>query len=339
MLKSLRIALAAAALPGLMTGCAGFTGSTNKTAAARPAKPTEDFAQVIANLNANSQQIQSIRCDHVDVDGKAEGQVYTVNAKMAFQRDNSFRLVGRFAGKSEIDLGSNDQEIWFWIARATPPAVYFCKRDELADIRLNTPFQPDWLVEVLGAAQLDPKKFEMERSTPEYFTLVADERTPNGMPVIKRIVIDRKTSRIAGYELFASEQGNKKLFEAWVQEYYEDPTTKVFLPRKVRLEWPEANTNVTVSLRSNKILVNSITPELAESLFRRGEYLNTEVVDLARFDPSSRQSSGAQKPRGDLTGRSREKVDSNVRPVGASLTGGIEPQSTARQTPPLQIGK
>ena len=45
------------------------------------------------------------------------------NADIAFQRPRSFRLVGaKFIGP-EVDLGSNDELLWFWVKRAQPPAL------------------------------------------------------------------------------------------------------------------------------------------------------------------------------------------------------------------------
>ena len=58
----------------------------------------------------------------------------------------------------EVDLGSNDELFWFWIRRSPEPAIFYCRHEQFAisAARNVLPVEPDWLIEVLGMATIDP---------------------------------------------------------------------------------------------------------------------------------------------------------------------------------------
>ena len=118
-----------------------------------------DVQRVADRFNANSRQIQSILCDQVVIDGRAQGQPYTLDAQIAFEKPSNFRLRGRAFGHNQADLGSNGREIWCYIPQATDHKVLFCKREELGRVNLPIPFQPDWLAEALGIMEINPAAY------------------------------------------------------------------------------------------------------------------------------------------------------------------------------------
>jgi hypothetical protein len=250
-------------------------------AAPRGSRADQEIAdRFLAHWNQNAKQINSVVCRAVDVSGTSEGQSYTLDAMLAFQEPNSFRLTGKFLGKHEADLGSNNQEVWFWMARAQPPAVYFCKREDLPKVSLPMPFHPDDLIQVLGSVPLDPSRYRFEKGWDQFVTLIASETAPSGDPVVKRIVIDRETGRAARFEVWDLYSNQpRKLAEAEILRYHED-TTGVFVPQKVKLRFPAAQTDLMLTLRSRAIEVNQIDDEWAANLFSRGNYVNSQVVDL-----------------------------------------------------------
>lgn len=333
--RATRRSLIAATL--CLGGCSSFSPFA-KNDTPRPPKNDGTTDHFVRYWNANCDRIESLRCDKVDIDVNSQGQSYSLDARMAYQRDRRFRLLGTFMGKSEVDLGSSEKEIWFWIARANPPSVYFCDRADLPHVKLSMPFQPDWLVEVLGVAPVDPELYKPGHGNAGYFSLVAHEKSPAGVPITKRVIVNRQTNRISAFELFDSD--NKRLMEAVVEEYHDDPQLGYFVPQRIRIEWPDAQTRLSIAMRPRKIEFNTITPDIASRLFRRGEYTDTEVVNLADIDRERRHEAGSggrdyslnqlQNPR------PAPREDSRVRPArgGASLTGRIEPEALAPLTAP-----
>ncbi|QDU62522.1 hypothetical protein Pan216_33890 [Planctomycetes bacterium Pan216] len=310
-----------AALLMLLAVIAGCSSVRPRATTIKQNKPPSDpeVAQIVAKINENATKIKSLQCNHVDINGSSEGQVYTLNAKMAYQDDHRFRLLGRFAGHSELDLGSNENEIWFWVARMKPPTVFVCNREDLSRVKLAIPFQPDWIMDILGVSPIDREENTLEQSQASQFTLLAEESTPGGSTVIRRTYIDRDSGRISGYELF--DDNYNRIVRAHVVEYHDDTSLGIYVPRKVKLEWPEVDTKLTVSLRSRQIEINKITSDFAANVFRRSEYDNTKVVDLANPTASGR-GIGMSGYRGPA---SAENLTART-PV--QLRGAIEPAPT-----------
>jgi hypothetical protein len=333
-------------LVGLLVpaGCTSL-GARLKGSPAATAKNSGKAGDFFTAWNANAERIESLRCDDVDLDGRSQGQPYQLGAYLAYQKDEKFRLLGKFAGKSEVDLGSNEQEIWFWIARAEPPAVYFCKREDLGRVKLAMPFKPDWLVEAMGVSPLVPEDFQEGPATPETLVYTATQRNPAGERVLKRIVVNRQTNRVDAFELLDLNQ--KLLARAQIVEYYDDPATGLFVPRKINLVWPDADTRLTMTMSKRYVELNRITPDVAGRLFRRGTYSNTQEVDLGRGGGSQVARGDAPQGRslrydppaegaGKVNGNRPGYFDEGVRPArgAAELKGTIEPASRRPMGPP-----
>lgn len=327
---------------------AGCSSMRDRVAASPRPKTSKgaDAEQFFASWNGNVKKIDSVLCDSVDVDGSSQGQSYPLRGKLAFQQPNRFRMLGKFAGNSEVDLGSNEDTVWFWIRRAEPPAVYFCNREELKNVKMALPFQPDWIVEALGVRPLNPDEYRETPGTPDYLLLVADAKSPAGESILKRVVVDRQTGQVEAFEIYSHER--KLLAKAQVLEYSNDLPGQVYLPRKIRILWPDADTKLTISLSRRATQVNTLSQELASSLFtfRPDEYVGARPVDLAR---AARQASSSPREDGlraqappaaaspaatleraedpsDPVVTRRGRYDSRVQPArAAQLTGQIEP--------------
>lgn len=290
------------------------------------AKTSKNATRFFDTWNSNARQIDSMLCESVDVDGQSQGQPYSLKGKLAYQQPNRFRMLGKFAGKSEVDLGSNEKEIWFWIARAEPPAVYFCNRADLGRVRLSTPFQPDWLIEALGVTPLDANEYREGPGTAEYQTYLSDQKNPLGQPVTKRVVVDAKTNRVEAFELFSADR--RPLARAQILEYQDDPTSGLFVPRKIQIEWPDAETRLTLTMSRRNTKLNAIDQSFAADLFRRGDYTHTQVIDMAAPPGRSTRPGTASANRVRDVGRLDERIEPAR--AGAQLTGQIAPASGQR---------
>ena len=60
--------------------------------------------------------------------------------------------------KPVADFGSNENEFWYWISQDNPPYLYHCNYSDLSqgNVKLPFPFQPDWVLEVVGAPGVIP---------------------------------------------------------------------------------------------------------------------------------------------------------------------------------------
>ncbi|MBY0585851.1 hypothetical protein K2X85_01680 [bacterium] len=321
-----------------LTGVIALAGCTSvpfrETAQPRGSREDQEIAdRFLSHWNQNAKQINSVVCRAVDVSGSSEGQSYTLDAMLAFQEPNNFRLTGKFLGKHEADLGSNNQEVWFWMARAQPPAVYFCKREDLPRVSLPMPFHPDDLIQVLGSVPLDPSRFRFEKGWDRFVTLIASETAPSGDPVVKRIVVDRETGRAARFEVWDLYSNQpRKLAEAEILRYHED-ASGVFVPQKVKLRFPAAQTDLMLTMRSRSIEVNQIDDQWAANLFSRGNYVNSQVVDLG--EEFRRKQASLDRPPLAMNRSSMLPASSSARIEPAVLPTSDQPrgETIVRQSP------
>ena len=120
-------------------------------------QPGAGLEQVIAAVNRNNSQIQSLYSDSAML---SSPRTPTLHAHFAYQRPQFFRLRadGIIGSGSEVDLGSNAEWFWFWVKRSEPPAIYYCRHEQFATSRARAmiPIEPSWLIEALGTLEIDP---------------------------------------------------------------------------------------------------------------------------------------------------------------------------------------
>lgn len=148
------------------------------------------------------------------------------------------------------DFGSNDKEVWFWGKGAK--SVMTVSHEDLPSAlqQMQIPFEPEWLMEVLGVVPLNVDDYELERPTSDcgWVYLVARQESPTGEQVIRRIrvdtchghIVEHRLERISG-ELIAS---------AVLGNYGPDASGRYELPHLVQLEWPMAEAGLKLELGS-----------------------------------------------------------------------------------------
>jgi hypothetical protein len=240
-------------------------------------KPTA--AQLVEYLNRNAQQIQSLQCTDVDVDCKVNGQPFGMQAKMACQKNKNFRLIATALGNSQADMGSNDQEFWYWIAKGDPYLIYCSYTDLSRGIRLPFPFQPEWVMEALGMAEHDPAGNYTLTAKGTTFELVQQSVSPQGQPVRRVTVFDNGRDarvRVRAHRLI--DQQGKEICSAYINDA--QSVGGAVLPTKMVLVWPSERMELKMKL--NNPTVNRLDPNSVGRLFTRPTIAGVQAVDLAR---------------------------------------------------------
>lgn len=280
----------------LLAGCNSFPWSRSTTtpppqaAQAPSAAPSKE--SVIAYLNDNAQRVQSVRCKEVDIIAKQDTQQVGLRATMVCAKPRGFRLLINVMGKPEGDIGSNDQEFWFWIARDPSNRLYHCGYEDMAkrQVPMPFPFQPEWITEALGIAPCGPpEKYELvvKGSTLE---LVERAMSSQGQPVRKVTVLQRTPAHGTQPQVTAhilTDAQGREIVSAQIYEVQIDRTTGAIIPRKVRLSCPADK--MEMQLKLDEVTVNDpAVVQAAPRLFARPQLTNVNLFDLARGpDPAA----------------------------------------------------
>lgn len=261
---------------------------------------TATLDQVIQVVNRNSTQIQSFYTNNATLSGPG---FPTLDAQLAFQRPRRFRLRAAlgFGGGAELDLGSNDELFWFWVRRANPPAVYFCRHDQFETSRARNliPIRPEWLIEALGANELDPNlPHQGPTVRPDGRLEIRTIRETADGPNTKVTIVDPVQGVVAEQHMYNAQ--GQLMASAVVVQHRRDPLTNLLVPQVVELQAPTAQFSMRIDL--GRVQVNRLVGEPATLwALPTGE---GQLVDLCNPNlPAAPATSNLGVPPGPTTQR------------------------------------
>jgi hypothetical protein len=234
-------------------------------------------------LNDNAQNVQTVQAN-LDMDASQDRRPVQLGGYLACQKPRNFRLKARVMSQPAVDIGSNNDEFWYWISKADPPYVFHCSYRDMArpgGVRMPFPFQPDMIIMALGIGEYstDVSKYQVQVNGTT-LELIEDAVSPQGQPVKKVTIFNRNQARppqpqVVGYAL--RDNNGKDVCRVTVHEV--EMVGYTLLPRKVTLNWPDQNAELRMSL--SRIQTN---PTLdAATLFQRDKLRDLTSFDLARW--------------------------------------------------------
>jgi hypothetical protein len=240
-----------------------------------PLLPAPSKEDIVKYLNENASRMHCLRCQDMDLSCSQGLQpAISLHAQMVCQQPRNFRLTAEFISKTEVELGSNQQEFWYWVRRNDPPYQFHCDYKDLerGTVRkMPFPFQPDWLLEVLGMSNFGPPDRYQMLDEPPYLKLVERTRSPQGIPVRKVIVLRRRPVQAPAPQVTAflllDDRTGKEICSAQIQEVQVDRTHGALVPRRVVVSWPEARAKLT--MRLDTITTNVDFPPGSPAFVRR----------------------------------------------------------------------
>jgi hypothetical protein len=188
-------------------------------------------------------------------------------------------------GQPKMDIGSNDNEFWYWISEIRPPYVYHCSYAEMArgGVRLPFPFQPEMVMAALGMAEYDPNKPYRIKESPQYLELTEETISTDGKPVDKVVVFNRlQVTRPGQPQVVAHkliDKQGKVICQAVVSQVTVNQETGAVVPQRVTLSWPELKMQMVLTL--DRPQVRAFDAQSTGRLFQRTN-LTHQTFDLAR---------------------------------------------------------
>jgi len=277
----------------LLCGCSTLNRGPKADTTARHSRwdgrqPTS--ASLVAYLNENSRQVQALRCEDVTLDCKAGSDSGAIpTARLDCQKPRCFRLTGRAVGQPVVDIGSNDQEFWYWIGKADP-RVFHCTHEAVArgGVRMPFPFQPDMVMCALGIAEYDPAKQYQVNVQPRTVELIEAVQSPAGKPLQKITIFQRAQAtghqpQVLGYML--RDQQGHEVCRATVTDVVHDARTGVELPRRIQFNWPAEKLEMKMKLDGLRVVPPE--PDRLASLYSRRNLASNPGFDLERWQQDS----------------------------------------------------
>jgi hypothetical protein len=307
-LESIGVLVVLAVLALGSTGCESTNWNwlkrdTGRDVAGKPGA-SPDVKGLVDYLNANASRIKSVRAEDVSIDFTQDNQSFGVRGRVYAEKPRNFRMKVTSGGKDEVDIGSNQQEFWFWAARNPDKYQYFCSYKDLNEgkMRMNMPIpiQPEWVMEALGLGPFGPAdKYQLEpnaRPNDPTLRLVEKARSPQGYPIRKVIVMNRKevrapTPQVTAFLLLDDATGNE-ICSAHITSTMLVPIDRnsgVILPYKMELRMPTQKMSMTLRLDGMKV-----NESIVATAFQRQQVMGAEPFNLAtgRTEPWLQKAGG-----------------------------------------------
>jgi hypothetical protein len=286
-----------------------------------PSRPPQQFSerptapQLISYLNDNARKIDSLQVRDLDMDAGREKGLGSnlpvgvgIDGTLVCQRPRNFRLEAYApASRSlEADIGSNDQEFWFYVKQSKPPYLFHCSHNEMTRAQLPFPFHPDWVLDALGMTVINsPENFDVRiPSRGNTIELVEKSRTPQGQPVYKVTVFNRHTAVGAEPQVVERkivDSRGKEIFRAEIKQMQTLPGG-VVVPQKVVLHTEEMRLALTLNGASANAALDQ---NFVQEKFSRPSYQGVQPFDLARRGGDSFSPSSDLRPAGAYRGSRR----------------------------------
>jgi hypothetical protein len=287
----LGIGLFVAAVAGCNSTRLGFLKPPENN---NPVKPgtdvrTPSVASLVDYLNENASRIKTLQAPSLDVTASQDGQRINLRGKMVAERPRGFRmsLDGPLGFSQVADLGSNNDEFWFWIkgplGQPAPPQYYCSYRDlEKGVAFMPLPFQPEWIMESLGLGPYGPADRYQIESDEQALRLVEKARSPQGNVVRKVIVMKRRETKAPDpqvtHYLLIDDATGKEICSVNITQTMVDPATGAILAKRLDLNWRQQNASLSIIL--DRVLVNGQLP--SADVFVRRPLNGVQTYNLAR---------------------------------------------------------
>lgn len=324
-----------------LTGChaAGVGNLTRNDPI--PVPQNTAIADAVDAHNKNAAQVTrlsslpSVSIESARFGGNARGV-------LALEKPRNFRFkLESGMGRDEADVGSNDQEFWFWAARSKDRGVFVCRYDTNGEAPPELTFQPEWIVEALGLREIpDQERSKIKVSStkdPKVEQWTHQRTNARGESTVKVTYVDKLTGRVLNHYFYGPD--NRALASATPSNYErvtlpgggdenggEASPRTVLLPKTVRLKLissKDPQQQFAMTLDFDELKVNApISTAQRDDLFTVPRIRGYPLVRLDEQAGSISQSIGGAQIR-------------RSRPAPESTSGG---STGVRLNEPVPIG-
>ncbi|QDT17020.1 hypothetical protein [Alienimonas californiensis] len=257
--------LACAALLCAGPGCAWTTKNQGPWHGRPTLRPETTRDELVRHINEQAARTAGWQCRTLTV--QMPGAPADASGLIAVEYPRRLRLKAKAMMIPVADVGSNADRVWCWVnpkVGGPGPETLTCKHASFDAVRcaaensggMQIPFDPDWLMEVLGVVPLDPRAVSLQKSPNDgpIWHLVSHRTDASGRRVLRVIDVDREHGQILAHELRDAATG-APLARAELQDHRRCLGAEVVLPHTIILSWPSVGL-AGMTLRLKDIEVN-----------------------------------------------------------------------------------
>jgi len=248
-----------------LTGCGHLRNWRNQGQdpwASQPCQlpPNPTVHDVVHHVNTNVDRLHSWRATRAEF--KSSEFPIKLPGHIAVQQGGHLRLVvTSVGGRTEFDMGSNPDVFWMaspWMKEH--PYVYCQHQDfELVQQQLVVPFEPEWLMQVLGVEPFSVDGTEMTFDSERRLAKLATTTPgPNGELFRREMVVEACHGRILEHALYDGR--GHCLAKANLSNHRRDPKSGALLAHRFELQAPATNQSLTITIPEYEVNPNGLPP-------------------------------------------------------------------------------
>lgn len=300
--------------------------------------------ELIAALSVSSQRVRTLQSQNATV---SVAGLPSVGTDIALERPGKFRFKASasFLG-SLVDMGSNEEMLWFWTSQTQPANVYFARHDRLATspIRQRLAIDPGMFVEALGFVELSPEQVvgEPVAAGKDRIQLVCRQITPGG-EFRRTLWIHSKFGYLVEQQI--ADPSGQTMVSAKLSEQRHYAVDGVTLPHKIDLHVPGAEIRLQLNV-PNYLVNQAFTTGASTFAFPQEQLAQYPMIDIADPNfippgsaPPAQYSSPGTPPPSYPTGYAPPGYPNGSYPAaGSGPPGQSPPRTSAAPTPRYRGG-
>lgn len=270
--------------------------------AAVNANPT--VQAVVNHLNQHASAIKALEAQDLTITINEGGlNSYTARGWLFYQKPRGFRLQAEALRSTEADIGSNDNEFWFWFKRNNPPALFHCSYTDFQKAPdLKLPVHPDWVAEALGVQEIANAEAVQMRQVKGAVELISTVQMPSGQTLYKVVRVANQGPRAGTIEqqrlleALRGADGKVNWQEIWVAAIHELQNVDGYIvPKRVTLRSPKENLTLELKMDGCQVNPPSLLGKSTGNTFVRPA--GYEEVDLGRSVQGRLTHTRGQSPK------------------------------------------
>jgi hypothetical protein len=272
------IMLAMAATLGA-SGCRAWSPGPVSLAPRPIAETTFDVDKFVDQHNRNAALVQSLEAKPT-IGVRSKLFHGSADGRLALERPRNFKLELSSMGAVKADIGSNDDEFWFWVDNEDRK-VYWCNHEQIDSSKLAVIYQPDRIVEALGLKPITPEEAAgikvHEGDLRGTTALVFPARKSGGETYTRMMIVWNQNRRVKEHRIYEGSAPTNKglLAQAEVSHYVEFDTGSsdaadgptCYLPENMKLEWKRDQLVLDVVMQREHVKVNQFDSSRSAALF------------------------------------------------------------------------